>query len=139
MKSRFNKKSKRAISKSDEKLSEEEILDAIPVDARDGLIGIHEPDGSFGRYTWYVKFAPFSDEEAKEAADGIKSATGRRTQVANFGREIFVLIMDYPSRVSESKKLVKEYLDDGPDPYKFLHKSYYDTEFEEGDKVVLTK
>lgn len=90
-------------------LTEDAILDAIPVDARDGLIDINEPDGSFGRYTWYVRFAPFSDEEAKEAADGIKNVTGRRTQVANFGREIYVVIMDYPSRpTSESKKLVKE-------------------------------
>ena len=39
---------------------------------------------------------------------------------------------------AESKKLVKEY-DDGPDPSEFLHKNYYDTEFEEGDKVVLTR
>ena len=53
-------------------LTEDAILDAIPVDARDGLIDINEPDGSFGQYTWYVRFAPFSDEEAKEAADGIK-------------------------------------------------------------------
>ena len=95
-------------AKGKNELTEDAILDAIPVDARDGLIDINEPDGSFGRYTWYVKFAPFSDEEAKEAADGIKKATGRRTQVAGFGREIYVLIMDYPSRVSESKNLVKE-------------------------------
>ena len=90
-------------------LTEDAILDAIPVDARDGLIDINEPDGSFGRYTWYVKFAPFSDEEAKEAADGITKSTGRRTTVAGDGRETYVLIMDYPSRpTSESKKVVKE-------------------------------
>ena len=103
MKRKFKESAKR-----ENELSEDAILDAIPVDARDGLIGIHEPDGSFGRYTWYVKFAPASEEEAQEAADGIKNATGRRTQVADFGREVFVLIMDYPSRISESKKLVKE-------------------------------
>jgi hypothetical protein len=43
-----------------------------------------------------------------------------------------------PMMAAESKKVVKEY-DDGPDPYDYLHKNYYDTEFEEGDKVVLTK
>ena len=94
-------------------LSEDAILDAIPVDARDGLVDINEPDGSFGNYTWYVRFAPFSDEEAKSAADGIKQVTGRRTQVAGAGREIYVLVMDYPSRpTNESKKLVKEYEND---------------------------
>ena len=107
-----------------EELSEDIVLDAIPVDARDGLIDINEPDGSFGRYTWYVKFAPFSNDEAKVAADGITKSTGRRTTVASSGREVFVLVMDYPSRVSEptshkhgaskmkrireSRKLVKE-------------------------------
>ena len=83
-------------------LSEDIVLDAIPVDARDGLIDINEPDGSFGRYTWYVRFAPFSEDEAKVAADGITKSTGRRTTVASSGREVFVLVMDYPSRVSES-------------------------------------
>ena len=104
--------SSRKLAKEDAngtELTEDAILNAIPVDARDGLIDINEPDGSFGRYTWYVKFAPFSDEEANEAADGIKEVTGRRTQVAGFGKEIYVLIMDYPSRpTSESKKLAKE-------------------------------
>ena len=96
-------------TKGKAELTEDAILDAIPVDARDGLIDINEPDGSFGRYTWYAKFAPFSDEEAKEAADGIAKDTGRRTKVASAGREIYVLIMDYPSRpTSDSKKLVKE-------------------------------
>lgn len=89
-------------------LTEDAILNAIPVDARDGLIDINEPDGSFGRYTWYIRFAPFSDEEAKIAADAIKDTTGRRTTYTT-GRDVFVLIMDYPSRpTSESKKLVKE-------------------------------
>lgn len=107
-----------------EELTEDAILDAIPVDARDGLVDINEPDGSFGRYTWYVRFAPFSEDEAKAAADGIKKSTGRRTTVASSGREVFVLVMDYPSKASEStshkhgiknmkhinesKKLVKE-------------------------------
>lgn len=107
-----------------EELTEDAILDAIPVDARDGLIDINEPDGSFGRYTWYVKFAPFSEDEARTAAVGITKSTGRRTTVASSGREVFVLVMDYPSRTSEStshkhgiknmkhinesKKLVKE-------------------------------
>lgn len=105
--------SSRKLAKKDAKgkneLTEDAILDAIPVDARDGLIDINEPDGSFGQYTWYVRFAPFSDEEAKEAATGIKNVTGSRTQVAGFGKEIYVLIMNYPSRpISESKKLVKE-------------------------------
>ena len=111
MRTRFseNKKIFKEGAKGKNELTEDAILDAIPVDARDGLIDINKPDGSFGRYTWYVKFAPFSDEEAKEAANGIKEVTGRRTQVAGFGREIYVLIMDYPSRpTSESRKLVKE-------------------------------
>ena len=110
--------------KKSAELTEDAILDAIPVDARDGLVDINEPDGSFGRYTWYVKFAPFSEDEAKVAADGITKSTGRRTTVASTGREVFVLVMDYPSRVfestphkhgiknmkriNESKKLVKE-------------------------------
>ena len=93
-----------------EELTKDAILDAIPVDARDGLIDINEPDGSFGRYTWYVKFAPFSEDEAKVAANGITKSTGRRTTVASSGKEVFVLVMDYPSRgmAQESRKLVKE-------------------------------
>ena len=79
-------------------LSKDAILNAIPVDARDGLVNINKPDGSFGEYTWYVKFAPFSKDEAKVAADGITKSTGRKTTVASAGREVFVLVMDYPTK-----------------------------------------
>ena len=79
-------------------LSKDAILNAIPVDARDGLVNINKPDGSFGEYTWYVKFAPFSKDEAKVAAAGITKSTGRKTTVASAGREVFVLVMDYPTK-----------------------------------------
>lgn len=79
-------------------LSKDAILNAIPVDARDGLVNINKPDGSFGEYTWYVKFAPFSKDEAKVAADGITKSTGRKTTVASAGQEVFVLVMDYPTK-----------------------------------------
>ena len=69
------------------KLTKDAIEDSIPCDAKDGLIDVNEPDGSFGRYTWYVRFAPGSQDEAEEAAAAIESALGRRTQVADFEQE----------------------------------------------------
>ncbi len=62
---------------------------------------------------------------------GLKDIPTKKLLEMNVGDSV-------PMMDAESKKLVKEY-DDGPDPYDYLHKNYYDTEFEEGDKVVLTK
>lgn len=80
------------------KLTKEIILDAIPVDARDGLVSVNEPDGSFGRYSWYVKFAPFSNPEAEIASNEIAKATGRRTYVGDAGNAVYVIISDLPKR-----------------------------------------
>jgi len=88
------------------KLTKDAIEDAIPCDAKDGLLDVNEPDGSFGRYTWYVRFAPGSQDEAEDAAEAIESALGRRTQVADFGR--FVAVIVKPTRddiVGESSKM----------------------------------
>ena len=42
------------------------------------------------------------------------------------------------ARKMKFRKIVKEYEED-PDPSEFFYKNYYDTGFEEGDRVVLTK
>lgn len=88
------------------KLTKDAIEDSIPCDAKDGLLDVNEPDGSFGRYTWYVRFAPGSQDEAEDAAAAIENALGRRTQVADFGR--FVAVIVKPTRddiVGESSKM----------------------------------
>lgn len=52
-------------------LTKEAILDAIPVDCRDGLIEVREPDGSFGKRGWYVVYAPGSMDEIVDAAKAV--------------------------------------------------------------------
>ena len=104
-------------------LSKDAILNAIPVDARDGLVNINKPDGSFGEYTWYVKFAPFSKDEAKVAADGITKSTGRKTTVASAGREVFVLVMDYPTKGMAQESRAKSTLNHGENKMKHIRES----------------
>ena len=51
----------------------QKVVDAIDVDARDGLINVHA-DNRFGDGAYFASYAAGSEEEIKRAADGIRAA-----------------------------------------------------------------
>ena len=86
-------------------LTKETILDAIPVDCRDGLIEVMEPDGHFGSRNWYVVYAPGSVEEATEAKPAVEAAfSGVRATVAFAGRgPVHLVIIPPPPEKEEGR------------------------------------
>lgn len=87
--------------------TKQSIEDAIPVDAKDGLIGVCEPDGSFGSRSWYVKYAFGSDAELAAAEAGIKEAFPEvRTRCMSFPgpRGGDFIIITPPYKLNDSKK-----------------------------------
>ena len=71
-------------------LSEESITDAIPVDARDGLINVYADD-RYGKGAHVVNYAPGSEDEIKQAVSGLKKTfAGSSVMTSDDGRIIVI-------------------------------------------------